>query len=297
MNLPVRTCWLVAIVMGAVSVTGAQEDKASASKSGLSEDGGARTFATTCASCHGLDGRGGERGPDIVSSREAQKLSSAMLFRIVRDGVPGTGMPSFRAFGPKKIQAVAQYVRHLQGQSRAVSLSGQPAAGKALFFGKAKCADCHMVSGIGGFIGSDLSGYGRTQSATQIRRALTDSNGGVHERAKSVAVTLADGKSFNGIVRNEDNFSVQLQTFDGTFVLLDKSAIRGMERRPEPLANSAARLSPQELDDIASYLISLGRTPAPGANTRNAGQPNRYSKNSFPQSAPIPRKRSKTASY
>lgn len=272
MNLAVRTCWLVVIIMWAFSVSGAQEDKASASKSGLSEDDGARTFATTCASCHGLDGRGGERGPDIVSSREAQKLSSAMLSRIVRDGVPGTGMPSFRAFGPKKIQAIAQYVRQLQGQNQAVSLSGHPAEGKALFFGKAKCADCHMVSGTGGFIGSDLSSYGRTKSATQIRRALIDSNGGLHERAKSVAVTLADGKSFNGIVRNEDNFSVQLQTFDGAFVLLDKSAIRGIERQPEALADSAARLSPQEIDHIASYLISLGRTLAPDAKTKNVGQ-------------------------
>src|SRR5271169_3941417 len=55
---------------------------------------GRQTFASTCANCHGLDGRGGERAPNIAERPRVQQLSDAQLFKIIENGIPETGMPA-----------------------------------------------------------------------------------------------------------------------------------------------------------------------------------------------------------
>jgi cytochrome c oxidase cbb3-type subunit 3 len=226
---------------------------------------GGQIFAARCASCHGLDGHGGERAPDIVARRDVQKLSDAALLRIVRKGVPGTGMPAFRSLGDSRTQAVVRHLRNLQGRGAISVLPGLPKAGKVLFFGKAACSDCHMVNGTGGYIASDLSSYGRTQSAEKIRDVLTNPNKNLDQRTKTVVVTTLDGHIFTGIARNEDNFSLQLQTMDGAFHSFEKSNLQSVEHRPESLmpADYGSRLSRQELDDLVGYLMTLGRKAQP----------------------------------
>jgi hypothetical protein len=68
-----------------------------------------------------------------------------------------------------------------------------------------------------------------------------------------------------GIARNEDNFSLQLQTKDGAFHFLEKSSLRALEHRPEPVMPSdyATRLSAQEINDLISYLMSEARSSQP----------------------------------
>jgi alcohol dehydrogenase (cytochrome c) len=54
---------------------------------------GRRSFEGRCAGCHGGDGNGGEHGPSItqrLSARDDQQLAT-----LVRNGFPGSGMPSF----------------------------------------------------------------------------------------------------------------------------------------------------------------------------------------------------------
>ena len=53
----------------------------------------AALFAARCATCHGADGRGAERGPDIVASASAERRPVDEIARIVRDGIPSGGMP------------------------------------------------------------------------------------------------------------------------------------------------------------------------------------------------------------
>src|SRR5207237_2155135 len=56
---------------------------------------GRQAFDTRCAGCHGLDGRGGERAPDIATRSAVQGRSDANLTRIIRNGIPRAGMPGF----------------------------------------------------------------------------------------------------------------------------------------------------------------------------------------------------------
>ncbi|HZQ24461.1 MAG TPA: c-type cytochrome [Terriglobales bacterium] len=218
---------------------------------------GQTIFTSSCAGCHGLDGLGTERAPDISHRREIQKLSDADLFRIVHNGVPGTGMPAFHALSDTSIRAVVGYVRILQGKNGVLKVAGDPAKGKALFFGKAACSECHMSGGRGGFLGPDLSSYGATHSIAEIRQAMTAPGTNVASRAKQVLVVTQTGRKFVGIVRNEDNFSLQLQDSDGVFHLLMKADLEKWEYQPEVLTGPyhQAHLSPGELDDLTSFIV------------------------------------------
>ena len=258
--------WLLIVIS---SISMAAEEKPASNNSNRQPSGqGSQSFSAYCASCHGLDGRGGERAPDIATDRKLQKASDSDIAKILREGIAGTGMPSFRTLGEAKIQALVKHLRALQGMDSATTMPGSPQGGKELFFGKASCSQCHMANGVGGFLGSDLSTYARGRSVAEIRTAVTEP---ASDRGKAALVTANEAAQFEGIVRNEDNFSLQLQTRDGDFHFFEKSELRQVERRPEPImpTDYASRLGAKELDDIVSFLIQLGQsTPQPDHNNK-----------------------------
>jgi len=214
---------------------------------------GKKIFATNCSGCHGLDGKGSDRAPDIAQRREIQKLSDAELIRVVQEGVSGTGMPAFHSLPTADLRAVVGYVRSLQGVNKPLSFPGDPKKGE-ISFEQAGCAGCHMVAGKGGFIASDLSSYAHTHNVQEIRGAIGHSN---PAQARSVVVRMKDGQAYSGRIRNEDNFSVQLQTLDGHFHFLSKADVEKIENATQSVVPTdyATRLSTKELNDIVSYLM------------------------------------------
>ena len=219
---------------------------------------GEKIFAGSCAECHGLDGRGGERAPNIAENPRVQRLSDDQIFGVIENGIPGTGMPAFHTLESSDIKSVVAYLRTLQGTKKAAELPGDPDRGKAIFFGKAKCSSCHMVAGKGGFIASDLSGYARTHSVEETRSNLTNPNPTRDRQSRTVTATTRDGKKYVGRIRNEDNFSLQLQALDGTFHFLAKPDIERLDLSSQSLMPSDFRstLSPNELNDLISYLMT-----------------------------------------
>jgi cytochrome c oxidase cbb3-type subunit 3 len=226
-----------------------------------STSGGQQTFDSTCASCHGLDGRGGERAPDIATRPEITRLSDQDLLKILRSGIPEKGMPSFAALGSAKLSALLSYLRSLQGKGTAIPVVGNTEKGKELYWGKVGCSECHMLNGAGGFLGPDLSKYGENHSVAEIHAAIVKSEKIPGTRGHVADVTAKDGKMYSGLVRNEDNFSLQLLSLDGTFHLLSKSDLAAINFRQETLmpADYGSRLSAADLDALAAYLASLAR--------------------------------------
>jgi cytochrome c oxidase cbb3-type subunit III len=222
---------------------------------------GRQLYASYCAACHGLDGRGGERAPDIATSREVQRLTDGRLVRLLEAGISGTGMPGFRSLGNTKLRELVRYLRVLEGQQPRIVLRGRAQSGKSIFFGPRGCSVCHMINGMGGFIASDLTNYGQTQSADKLREVITRPDQYLGSQNRATVVTMPNDRQYKGIVRNEDNFSLQLQTFDGAFHFFVKAEVRRIEQLPESLMPSdyGSRLNAQELDDLVSYLISVGQ--------------------------------------
>ena len=230
--------------------------------SGTRQTEAAATFAGVCASCHGLDGRGGERGPDIVTQPDVSRKTDAELIKILRDGKTAAGMPSFASQGTTRLSALVAYLRMLQGSSKGAPLPGDAARGKALFYGAARCSQCHMVNGQGGFYGSDLTAYAARISADEVRAAILDPNRDLDPRRGLVTVSLADSTTLVGLLRNQDNFSLQLQTPDGVFHLMNKSDIGSLsyEGRSAMPSDYGAILSHAELNDLVSYLLRTSRS-------------------------------------
>ena len=235
---------------------------------------GQKSFETICAGCHGLDGRGGERGPDIVGRFEVQRLSDAETLQIMKNGKPAKGMPAFGSLGNAKLKTLLNHLRRLQGNGNATVVAGDPQRGRTLFFGKGRCSECHMVNGTGGFLGSDLSSYGLTQSAEDIRSAIISPDADLDPRRRVVAVTVRNGQKYSGIARNEDNFSLQLQSFDGAFHLLAKSEIEHLESLPRTVMPSDYRsaLTPNEIDDLIGYLVSVAKSGPAARAKKSKGQ-------------------------
>jgi putative heme-binding domain-containing protein len=223
---------------------------------------GRKTFESVCATCHGLDGKGGERGPDIATRAEVQRLPDEKTLHLLQAGIPAAGMPAFGTLGLPKIKALIGYLRVLQGGNKAASIRGDPQSGKLLFFGKAGCAKCHMINGAGGFLGADLSSYGANVSIEDIRTAIIDPNKDLEPMERTVLVTTREGRQFTGVARNEDNFSLQLQSLDGAFHLFAKSNLEHIEYQPKSLMPSdyGSALNSGELDDLVSFLLHTAQT-------------------------------------
>jgi cytochrome c oxidase cbb3-type subunit 3 len=226
-----------------------------------------KIFNATCAGCHGLDGRGSERGPNIASRQEVVRRSDTELLRTLRNGISETGMPNFAALGNAKLQALVSYLRTLQGKSAHMPIPGDPKRGESLFFGTARCSECHVVNGKGGFIGSDLSGYAADSSPDEVRLAIVkpDRNAqNTRSQMRVMRVTLLNGKVVEGVVRNEDNFSIQLQSVDGDFHFIQKPEVADLKLSLKTLMpdNYGETLSAAELDDLVGYLMSVARSHA-----------------------------------
>jgi cytochrome c oxidase cbb3-type subunit 3 len=250
----------IALVVLVSGLTSSLAQRGSHSKNvSNSSAAGRNTYNGSCAACHGLDGHGSDKAVNIAAGADAQHFSDAQLSGIIANGVPGTGMPAFRNLSATQVRAVVQYLRSLQGRSEARTLPGDPKRGKALFFGKGECSTCHTISGEGGFLGPDLSRYAATAEPTAIRDQILKTQRSPAFSYHPAVLTTAEGERLEGLIRNEDNFSLQFQTKDGSFHLFQKSDLRNLERRDTSLmpTDYRDRLSSSELDDLVSFLVSV----------------------------------------
>ena len=221
---------------------------------------GQRVFDSNCAGCHGLDGRGGDKGIDIVG--KLADHTDAKLRGIIAKGIAGTSMPAFPELNQQQVRNIIGYLRSLQGSAGARDLPGDAARGKTIFFGLAGCSNCHTLAGNGGFLGPDLSSYGTNASVTTIRDAITRRDRVEPAGYHSVVLTTLQGERLEGVIRNEDNFSIQLLAKDGTFHFLQRTDLQKVESPGHSLMPSdyGDRLSATDLNDLVSYIIKSAST-------------------------------------
>ena len=234
---------------------GQQSDEARSPAAG----GASALFASDCGVCHGSDGRGGERAPNIATDREMVNLSDARLQDILSKGVLASGMPAFGFLGQDKVKALVQYLRVLQGVAGAgkSQLPGDPGAGEQVFFGAAACSNCHMVSGRGGFLGEDLSAYAKGRSPEGVRAAILHPESNRGDAGHMVQVTAAGHKTYQGLVRSRDNFNLVLQSEDGAFHSIARSEVQQLTTSKQPLMpqDYGSKLDDKQIDDLVSYLL------------------------------------------
>ena len=235
---------------------------------------GESQFRANCAFCHGLGARGGGRGPDLTRAQKRHGNADADLFRTINEGVPGTAMPPNGAtqqgvgMTEAEIWQVIAYIRSVQKKAPSEA-PGNAAHGKELFYGSAACANCHMISGKGGRLGPDLTGTGSARSVEYLVDSLRNPSRrlaqGISEAMKefsqeyeTVTVIDAGGQKFQGVVLNEDNFTLQMIDTREQLHLFEKDKLRSIEKTRESLmpAYDPKMLPEKDLQDLIAYLLA-----------------------------------------
>jgi putative heme-binding domain-containing protein len=244
---------------------------AAAAKAGESQ------FRANCAFCHGLGARGGGRGPDLTRGQKRHGNSDADLYRTINEGVPGTAMPQNGAtqqgvgMTEAEIWQVITYIRSVEKKAPAES-GGDAAHGKELFFGSAACANCHMLQGKGGRLGPDLTATGSARSTEYLVESVRDPSRrlaqGISEAMKEFSeeyatVTVVDsaGRKFQGVILNEDNFTLQMIDTREQLHLFEKDKLRSLGKTRESLmpAYDQKMLPEKDLQDLIAYLLANSR--------------------------------------
>ena len=231
-----------------------------------------RAYVTRCAGCHGEDGNGGGHGPGILNLRRTRATTRQATYDIIHNGIPEAGMPAF-PLPPDELNRITDYMMFLKSSPIASSATqgateGDTAAGQRFF--QANCAACHMVRGIGGILGPDLSNLAANRTPDQIRAKLANPAAPLQTRAprgprrpepiaRAVTVALRNGPTLRGLARNESNFDLQLLDTTGKLHLLDKSRIARIT--PVPTLMPKREATPAEARDLLAYLTRLRAGP------------------------------------
>jgi PQQ-dependent dehydrogenase (methanol/ethanol family) len=225
---------------------------------------GKTLYEQTCQSCHGGEARG-DRGPALASGNFKHGGEDTDLFRTIRTGVPGTQMPAFSLLPADNVWRIITYLRSLNTNTAAANevVTGNAAAGEAMFWGKGGCGRCHEVNARGMDVGPDLSDAGKN-SAAYLRSMITDPNASRPLLRRwfgpsAVRVTTRNGEEVAGIKRAEDNYTLILTDLSGKLRRFDRNEIVAEHAETKSLMpdNYSQMLSPTEIQDLVAYLKSL----------------------------------------
>ena len=246
---------------------------------------GSKLFAPTCGSgyCHGTGGMGGgaPRIRDIG-------LDPAFAFKRISDGAPGTAMMGFKeqfnneelwklvAFllSSSKNQTLAPdpVIRPInetsskspkaEGSGMASEVTGDPVAGKALFFdssSQVSCHLCHTFEGSGTPIGPDLSNS--PAGAQAILHSIVLPR--VVENNRFVILTMKDGEIIRAVKKDEDAEAMKVYDVTALPAVLrtiqreNISKVEPMKASPMP-SDYSSRYTMKQLLDLITFLKSSG---------------------------------------
>jgi putative heme-binding domain-containing protein len=215
---------------------------------------GEQLYLENCAECHGPEGDA-VADVDIGHGRFRRATTDPELVGIVLRGIPNTAMPPHN-FSEAQAAAIVSFLR--AKASRAAATAGNAAKGRDIFAAKGGCVTCHRVNGVGARLGPDLSEIGRVRHSTDLERAVVDPDSMIVPSNRFVRLVTRDGATITGRLLNQDIFTVQL--------LDSKEQLRSVARADlrefafidkSPMPSYRDKLTPQELNDLVSYLVSL----------------------------------------
>jgi PQQ-dependent dehydrogenase (methanol/ethanol family) len=233
-----------------------------ASEASLLQDGKS-AYATNCSGCHGADATGTGHAPRLANNPDLRGRSLERLHGTIAGGFPDSGMPPFAGLPAHDLDALAMYVRSLNSPAADAAIAGDTAMGSQFFWGKGKCGECHMVRGMGSFIGPDLSDVGRRMTAKELDDVLRSPDLHITPGYEMATVKTRSGETLRGFMRGRSNYDLQLQDLKGTFHLLQRDQIVSIEEIKQSLMKPLSA-SPEESQNLSAYLSQLkGINPGP----------------------------------
>ena len=161
-------------------------------------------------------------------------------------------MPPF-SLPDNQIWQLVSFVRNLNATAIDQDVSGDSATGEALFFRTASCSQCHMIRGRGGLLGPDLSDIASSRSLEAIQESIKAPSALIQPGYAGVSVVVQDGQRVSGILKNESNYSIQIQDAEGNFHFFLKRDLKELVRRRKSLMPNST-FSERELRDVLAFL-------------------------------------------
>ena len=177
----------------------------------------------------------------------------------ISNGVPGTEMPGLWR-DEEAVWKILAFVRTLEAQApeACVAEAGNAARGREVYFQKGSCQTCHAVGMGGGRLGPDLTAVGARLSVEHLLESLAEPNKQIPYSHRTVRATGREGQTYEGVLLNEDGYTLHLMDRQETIHSLSKADLRNVEHPQESLMPAYGDiLGSEDTDDLLAYLCNL----------------------------------------
>ena len=105
-------------------------------------------------------------------------------------------------------------------------------------------------------MGEDLSEYAKGRTVDAIRKAIVNPASTPDDGGRLTNISMTDGTKYAGMVRAQNNFTIVLQSQNGTYHSVARDRIAQMNDSTPLMPQDYGRtLTPKELDDVVSFLM------------------------------------------
>jgi putative heme-binding domain-containing protein len=241
---------------------------------------GKQLFSVYCVFCHGTGGRG-VKGPNLTDEGWKWGGTDADVFQTISQGRPGTGMGAFLTPEKLKEDQVWKVIAYIRSQATygdwakrypsregpqapaqqwkpPAGITPDPKEGESLFKdanGKAACINCHIIDNQGGKVGPDLSHIG-DRAPEYLLESIQNPSAYINPEFVPVQIAVKGGKRVIGIIKHEDDYSIQVRNAQDESLIFSKSEIQGTVPRNVSLMPTV-NLTDQELYNVVGYLLTL----------------------------------------
>jgi putative heme-binding domain-containing protein len=193
---------------------------------------------------------------------------------VKRDEIPAYIARSLREIVPDEFAAVYGEVPELKKNTRQLIAKykkmitpkavadADPRRGRVVF--QKTCAACHLLYGVGGKIGPDLTGSNRANLDYLLLNSLAPSDD-VPEGYRMVIIQTDDGRILNGVIAAEDAQRIVLKTVDQPELVIAKEDIEARKVSETSMMpdGQLQQLTKQQVLDLIKYMQTTEQVELP----------------------------------
>ncbi|MDB5348826.1 MAG: putative rane-bound dehydrogenase [Planctomycetota bacterium] len=194
------------------------------------------------------------RDLSVTTARQLQALGKPLITERL-EKLWGSSRPTSK----EKVALMARYKTLVAPES---GKAADPSRGRLVF--NRTCLQCHKLYDGGGDVGPNLTGSDRA-SIDYILENVLDPSATVAREYRLTTTALHDGRVISGIIREQNDKTVTIQTVNERIVL-PREEIEAFTESPVSMMPEGLleKLTSEELRDLIAYLASKSQVPASG---------------------------------